>query len=70
MCVVQEQRKVSPAAASQTVETIPKAANGILILNCAGLSSADSASCPCVVLVVGVHIAHPHHWRSTAGHSD
>ncbi len=32
------------------------------------LSSADSAVCLCVV--VGVHIAHSHHWRSPAGHGD
>lgn len=52
------------------MEILPKAANVILMLNCAGLSSADSASCLCVVLVVGVRIAHPYHWRSTAGHGD
>lgn len=34
------------------------------------LSSADSAFCLCVVLLVGVHITHSHHWRSPAGHGD
>lgn len=44
--------------------------NGVWIINCAGLSPADPSTRLSVALVVGLRIAHPHHWRGAAGHSD